>query len=85
MIEYFVQTSYLNGLPAVIASLGNLCLIIGDVLEFSPLDVVVVVEVLTEFSFIRSFILSVTRLGVSVDISSGIVVTSYESPIPTDS
>lgn len=70
-------------MPAVIAFLGNLCLIIGAVLGSSPL-VVVEIEVFTAFSEIIFLYFSVANVGVSVGIFSSNVVTAYASPISTD-
>lgn len=70
-------------MPAVIAFLGNLSLIIGAVLGNSPF-VVVAIEVFTEFSDIKFLYFSVAKVGVSVGIFSSNVVTAYASPISTD-
>lgn len=67
------------------AIFGNLCLIIGAVLGNSLFVVVVAVEVLREFSGVKSFNFSVAKIGVSVGELSSNVVTAYASPISTDS
>lgn len=73
----------MNVLPAVIAILGNLSLIIGAVLGNSPL-VVVAIEVFIEFSNITFLYFSVAKVGVSVGVFSSNVVTAYASPISID-
>lgn len=75
---------YLKGFPAVIGSLGSLCLIIGGVLGISPL-VVVIVEVLIELTVMTSINFSVAKMGVSVDTFSSGMVIAYGSFISADS